>query len=98
VKQCNGIEAFDSAPAEYIEDPELLLERPRHSLSHYLPSTDLQLMPENLRSLGWKAINLKERIIDEGRLFEAYKSFPSLEREARFSQRCTSTTPYPECR
>ena len=90
--QCNGIEAFDALPfPKSIEDHELLISRPQHSLSHYLPSTDLDLVPE-LRDMGWKAINMKEKMIDDGRMHEAYKNFPVLAREARFFRGCRYTT------
>lgn len=38
--------------------------------------------------MGWKAINIKERMLDQGRIFEAYKEFPSLAREALIFRRC----------
>lgn len=92
VAQCNGIEAFDALPAPplTVEEPELLVPKAQHSLDHYLPCKDLDVMPRDIRDMGWKAINMKEKLVDEGRMHEAYRDFPRLAREARFFRQCKS--------
>ncbi|ETN37711.1 uncharacterized protein HMPREF1541_07334 [Cyphellophora europaea CBS 101466] len=55
---------------------------PEHSLQHVLPDEELQAMPQPIQDLAWKAINMKERMLDKGRVFEAYKDLAALTREA----------------
>lgn len=86
--RCNGIDAFDIiAPGGMLEPSELSASRNKHTLSHFLPSTDLHVMPPEIQQMGWKAINMKERLLDNGRVIEAYKDLAGLAREALLFRR-----------
>lgn len=89
VAQCSGIEAFNiSAPGSILDPSELSAPRSQHSLSHFLSSRDLRLMPPDIQRIGWKLIDMKERLLDKGRVFEAYKDLAGLAREALHFHRC----------
>lgn len=44
-------------------------------------------MPPGIRQMGWKVINMKERLLDRGRVIEAYKDLAGLAREALLFRR-----------
>ena len=63
-----------------VEPSELTNQRPSHSLSYFVTDHELAKAPANIQQMAWRAINMKERQLDKGRIYEATFSQPYLAR------------------
>jgi hypothetical protein len=59
-----------------------------------LSENDIAVLPAHIQSLAWKAINIKDLMLDVGRIIEAYTHLPGLVREAIIVHKCQSLPCY----
>lgn len=61
-------------------ETELEEHRKDHSLQYFLSEEELQSLRPDIQNIGWKAINIKDRMLDAGRVYEATFWLPYLVR------------------
>lgn len=94
VVQCDSTEALDLMSKEgMIEPSKLIEERQEHSLRYFISEDELKQATPDIQKMAWRAINIKDYQLDQGRIYEATFEQPYL---TRAYPRCKSTVAHQE--